>query len=141
MEHVAIMKKSWGLISKILSGEKTIESRWYQTKRAPWGKINPGDQVFFKNAGEPVVAKAVVWDIMQFEISNVAEAEKIVRKYGKGICLVNTDVKTWGKIPKYCILVFLNNPEEIKNKFGINKKGFGIGAAWISVKNVNKIKK
>lgn len=33
MEHVAIMKKSWGLTRKILSGEKTIESRWYRFRR------------------------------------------------------------------------------------------------------------
>ena len=33
MEHVAIMKKSWGLIEKILSEEKTAESHWYKTKQ------------------------------------------------------------------------------------------------------------
>lgn len=31
MEHVAIMRKSWGLTDKILSGQKKIESRWYKT--------------------------------------------------------------------------------------------------------------
>ncbi|MEI7477466.1 MAG: hypothetical protein WCJ81_02865 [bacterium] len=40
MDHVAIMKKSRKLIPKIVSGEKTIESRWYQTKRAPWNTVH-----------------------------------------------------------------------------------------------------
>ena len=55
MDHVAIMNKSWGLIPKILSGSKTIESRWYKTKRTPWDKIAKGDTVYFKNSGEQVV--------------------------------------------------------------------------------------
>jgi len=32
MEHVAIMRKAWGLTDKILSGQKKIESRWYSVK-------------------------------------------------------------------------------------------------------------
>ena len=38
MDHVAIMKKSWGLIPKILDGRKKIESRWGIHKCSPWGK-------------------------------------------------------------------------------------------------------
>ena len=140
MDHVAIMKKSWGLTEKILSGEKKIESRWYQTKRMPWGKIKVGETVFFKNSGEGVVAKAVVSDIMQFQIKSESEAEKIVEKFGKEICLLNRNVKTWDKLPKYCLLIFLKNPVRIK-PFEIDKTGFGMMSAWITVKNINKIKK
>ena len=140
MDHVAIMKKSWGLIPKILDGRKVIESRWYQTKRAPWNKINPGDRIFFKNAGEAVIVKVKVVEAIQFEIKNLAEAEKIVQKYGKEICLVNTDVKTWGQLPKYCILIRLEDPKEVKSPFHINKKGFGMSAAWITVDSIDKIK-
>ena len=35
MQHVAIMKKSWGLTDKILSGQKKIESRWYLSSFCP----------------------------------------------------------------------------------------------------------
>lgn len=40
MHHLAILKKSWPLIPKILNKQKTIESRWYKVKCAPWNKIN-----------------------------------------------------------------------------------------------------
>lgn len=140
MEHVAIMKKSWGLTQKILSGEKKIESRWYQTKRAPWGKIKIGDSVFFKDTGEPVIAKATVSDIIQLEVKNINEAKRIVKLYGKDICLINSNPMSWGKLAKYCILIFLKNPVKIK-PFEINKKGFGAMSAWITVDNVSKIKK
>ena len=66
MEHVAIMKKSWGLIGKIISGEKKIESRWYKSRRSPWGKIKQGDEVYFKDSGEPVSIKAKVAKVISF---------------------------------------------------------------------------
>ena len=140
MDHVAIMNKSWQLIPKIISGEKTIESRWYQTKRTPWDRIFNGDTIYFKNSGEMIIAKASVSDVKQFECDNLDAAQKIVNKYGKNICLVNTDVKSWGSLPKYCILIRLNNPQIIKIPFQINKKGFGSATAWLTVKDISQIK-
>lgn len=67
MDHVAIMKPSWGLLPKILSGQKVIESRWYSTRHLPWGKINPGDTTYFKNSGGPVTIKARVDKVLSFE--------------------------------------------------------------------------
>ncbi|MBI1960891.1 MAG: hypothetical protein HYS43_01295 [Candidatus Liptonbacteria bacterium] len=134
------MKKSWGLIPKILSGEKTIESRWYQTKRAPWGRIRRGDTIYFKNAGEPVVAKATITGVLQFEIGSADEASKIVRTHGKRICLINDDPHTWEKTPNYCILAFLERPEEVPKPFHIRKSGFGAAAAWLTVEDIAAIK-
>lgn len=140
MHHVAIMNKSWRLIPKILSGEKTIESRWYQTKRSPWDRIQQGDTVFFKNSGELIIAQAEVSQVMQFELEDVEDAEQIIKKYGKEICLVDTGPKTWGKKLRYCILIRLCNPQEVTKPFSINKTGFGAGAAWVTVKDINAIK-
>lgn len=67
MDHVAIMKKSWGFLPVILSGEKTIESRWYLNRAVPWGRINAGDRVYFKDSGQPVSAVAHVAKVLQFE--------------------------------------------------------------------------
>lgn len=67
MNHIAIMKKSWELIPKIISGEKTIESRWYKNRIAPWDRISEGDTVYFKDSGEPVSAVATVSKVLQFD--------------------------------------------------------------------------
>ena len=66
MDHVAIMRKSWGLTQKILTGEKKIESRWYKFKRAPWNQIRSGDTIYFKDSGEPVRIRAKVSKVLQF---------------------------------------------------------------------------
>lgn len=140
MDHVAIMNKSWHLIPKIVSGEKVIESRWYQTKRAPWNVINPGDVVYFKNSGETVTASAEVSKVLQFTLKNELDVKEIIKKYGKKICIVNPDPKTWKKLPKYCILIFLKNTKYLNRPFYINKAGFGNGTAWLSVQKIEKIK-
>ena len=66
MEHIAIMKKSWKFIDKILTGEKTIESRWYTSRRVPWNRIKKGETIYFKDSGEPVTIKAEADKVLQF---------------------------------------------------------------------------
>ncbi|MEK9134975.1 MAG: hypothetical protein AAB451_01615 [Patescibacteria group bacterium] len=142
MEHVAIMKKSWGLIGKIISGEKKIESRWYKSKRSPWGKIEKGDTVYFKDSGEPVSIKAKVKKVISFSDLTPKKVSQILNKYGKDIGIEKSKIPEFVELfkdKKYCLLIFLKNPQKIK-PFEINKAGFGNMSAWLTVKNVNKLK-
>ena len=82
MQHVAIMKKSWGSTDKILSGQKKIESRWYLSKRSPWDRISGGETVYFKNSGEPVKMKAEVVKVMQFADLTSRRVKEILDEYG-----------------------------------------------------------
>lgn len=139
MHHVAIMKKSWGLIPKILSGEKTIESRWYQTRRAPWGTIKEGDTIYFKNSGERVIARATAGRVWNIELRNLDDAREVVRRYGEKIALLQSDPASWGSVPRYCVLVELRDARSLKKPFAINKKGFGSAAAWLSCRRISDI--
>lgn len=142
MQHVAIMKKSWGLTDKILRGEKKIESRWYLGKRNPWDKIMAGDIVYFKDSGEPVGIRAKVKKVIQFSNLTQKQVRDILAKYGDADGLEKEKIPEFFerfKDKKYCILVFLENPQKIK-PFGINKTGFGMMAAWITINNINCIK-
>jgi ASC-1-like (ASCH) protein len=126
------MNKSWNLIPKIVSGQKSIESRWYQTKRAPWNKIKIGDRVFFKNSSELVIASAEVSKVFQFELNDKYDAKNLIEKYNKKICLLNSNLDTWGKLPRYCILMFLKKAKYLDQPFKISKKGWGTGTAWLA---------
>lgn len=143
MDHVAIMTKSWGLIPKIISGEKTIESRWYKTKHAPWDRIKKGDILYFKNSGEPVTAIAKVTVVNQNEISNDKEVLSLMRKYSiqdLGVNEIPTEIKDYILGKRYAIFIHFNSVKSIK-PFDIDKTGFGAMSAWITVNNINKIKK
>jgi predicted transcriptional regulator len=140
MDHVAIMSKKLGLTPWILSGEKTIESRWYKARFAPWDKIHSGDTIYFKNSGEKITIKAEVEKVLQFEDLDLIKARWIVDRYGKAICLQNKDVEKWARGKRYCILIFLKNPQMVDKPFAIDKSGFGTGAAWICVEDISSIK-
>ena len=141
MEHVAIMRKSWGLTQKITSGQKKIESRWYSVKYKPWNSIKEGEMVYFKDSGELVKIRAEVEKVIQFSGLTSHKVMEILEKYGSDDGLEQEKITEFFdrfKDKKYCILVFLKNPVEIK-PFEIDKTGFGKMSAWITVDSVSKI--
>jgi ASC-1-like (ASCH) protein len=143
MQHVAIMKKSWRFVEMILSGDKTIESRWYMTRRAPWGMIKKGETIYFRNSGEPVIVKAIVKDIVSFSDLTPLKVKSILEKYGTLIGIDDDQLPSYFKLfrnKKYCILLFLEKVEKTK-PFAVDKKGFGNMAAWISVPKIELIRR
>lgn len=144
MDHLAIMNKNWRLIPKIVAGEKTIESRWYKARVAPWNRIQAGERVFFKDAGEPVTAAAEVAEVKQFEVLTGAETERLVREYGgsPGICFRSSldEAVKWAKGRRYVILIFLKNARWVE-PFSIDKTGFGNACAWLTVGNITEVRK
>ncbi len=144
VDHIAIMKKSWKLTEKILSGEKTVEERWYKFKRAPWDRIKAGDNIYFKDSGEPVTIKAKVTKVLQFTDLTPEKTKEIVVKYGKAD--LGTDDEMPSEIKEYvtgknfCMIIFFDNVKKIK-PFNIDKTGFGVMSAWITIDNIERIKK
>ena len=143
MDHVAIMRKSWRLTEKILSGKKSIESRWYKNKYSPWDKIKKGENVYFKDSGDPVTIVAKVKKVIQFEDLTPKKVKEVLNKYREDNGIAKEDIPKFFKRfrdKKYCILIFLSNPQKIK-PFNIDKTGFGMMASWIAIDNIRKIKK
>lgn len=142
MDHLAIMNPKRKLIPKILSWEKTIESRRYMMRVAPWDKIHPGDTVYFKDAGKEVVAKAEVKRVLQFDHYSDSQLENILKEYG-GVWWIAfsslSEARERVKSKKYCILIFLKNPQSISS-FAINKTWYGNACAWISLEHIDTIK-
>jgi ASC-1-like (ASCH) protein len=135
------MKPSWHLLEKIISGQKTIESRWYKNKSAPWGKISMGDTVFFKNSGQPVTLKAFVSHVLSFPDLTPQKVKEILDKYGRQDGISLDQISAFYQLFKdkrYCLLIFLQNPQLIP-PFDIDKTGFGSQSAWITIENINQI--
>lgn len=127
------MKKSWGLLPKILSGEKTVESRWYKSKIAPWDRIEKRDVVYFKDSGKPVTAKAMVTKVKQYEIRDNEHALKVMSRYCEedlGVSRIPDEVKDYIFTKKYAIFVWFNGVEKVP-PFKIDKTGYGLQCAWV----------
>ncbi len=141
MEHLAIMRKSLGYLGKIVNGSKTVESRWYTSKKAPWDRIGKGETVYFKDSGCQITVETKVSKVMQFSDLNQEKIKEILDSYNLklGIDDVDSFFETV-KNKKYCILVFLEQVREIK-PFSIDKTGYGMMSAWISVDDISEIKR
>ena len=143
MDHLAIMRKSWGLTDKILDGRKKIESRWYSVKYRPWNAIKKGEKVYFKDSGCPVTIKAEVDKVLQFADLTPKRVKEILGVYGFDDGIEEERIPNFFKKfknKKYCILIFLKNSVEIR-QFEVDKTGFGAMAAWITVDDILMIKK
>lgn len=139
MEHLAILAKKGKLLSKILSGEKIIESRWYKFKKTPYQNISVNDVIYFKESGDPVTVKAKVSEVLFFDELNEKKIKEILTEYGEKICVsLSYTEKLEGK--NFCTLIFIHEVQSVK-PFDIDKTGYGLMAAWITVEDINSIKK
>lgn len=133
------MKKSWGLTQKILTGEKKIETRWYKNKSKPWGIINPGDTIYFKDSGELVSVKAVVSKVEQYERLDNDKVDSLMKKYSEldlGTSEIPDEISKYVKDKRYAIIIHLIQPEKVV-PFEIDKSGYGAMSAWLCVDNIN----
>jgi ASC-1-like (ASCH) protein len=142
MDHIAIMQKSWGLTEKIATGQKTIETRWYKVKYTPWGRISPGDSIYFKNSGEPITIQAKISKVINFSDLTPEKVHTILKDYSEDLGLDEPDIQRFFEMFKhkrYCILMYLKDAHHIQ-PIEINKQGFGAMSSWISVESIAKIK-
>lgn len=134
MDHLAILNPKLGLLEKIISGEKPIESRWSKDRRTPYKKVSVGDYVYFKNSGDKVRVRAEVKDVKYFSGLTDQRIRELLREYGDKIC-VDVSYADELKGRKYGSLIFLKEVEEIE-PFKVKRQ---YGAAWLSVTDINQL--
>ena len=122
MEHIVILKRKY--LDLIISGKKTIESRWAMNKIVPYHKVNIGDVLYLKETGKDVCAKAIVSDVKFFEL-NKDIVDDIIDKYGDKICINKNNKERYNK--KYCTLIWVDKVERIK-PFSVRRS---FGTAWM----------
>ncbi|MFA5933576.1 MAG: hypothetical protein WCV81_05765 [Microgenomates group bacterium] len=112
-KHLAIMNKT--TVEAILTGVKTIETRFSQHKIAPFGVISVGDLVYIKPPGEEIIGQFRVKKVFSFEGLTEGDLEKIFADYGSKISTGNTqeDEKYFSDKKKstYGTLIFIGDSE------------------------------
>ena len=106
-KHLAILKQPY--LDYILSGKKTIESRFSKVRCAPFGIIKAGDVVLLKESGGRVKG--------EFEVAKVSFFENIsffdlcqIRKYENEICsYLEEDFWISRSSARYITLLWIKN--------------------------------
>ena len=65
MKHLAIFKGDGA--EKILTGKKTIESRFSKNKIAPYGVVSAGDLVYMKLSGGAIIGQFRVKKVIYYD--------------------------------------------------------------------------
>lgn len=104
MKHLAIFTKGVG--EKILTGQKTVESRFSQRKNPPFGVISSGDLVYIKPSGKDPIGQFRVQKVFFFEGLSGQDLNDLQKRYGKQ---VQAEENYWEskKNSKYGTLIFI----------------------------------
>ena len=116
--HLAILKKRY--IQAILSGQKTMESRFSKTRKPPYNCINTGDTIYLKQSAGAVLATATAGQVVQFENLTPDKIQQISQNYNHEI-LAEADYYIQKQHSRYATLIQLLNVRPIDPR-KINKK-------------------
>jgi len=81
--HLAVMTGAY--LGHIFEGKKTIESRFSNTQRPPYQRVQSGDVIFFKISGGPIVGISAVSDAWFYRLDTLSWSI-IRREFVKDIC-------------------------------------------------------
>lgn len=123
-------------INKILTGQKTIESRFSKNKITPFYNIKKGEVVFLKESGGDILASFMVENVVFFDKLDKEKVMNIKEKYNE---YINAPLDFWisKKNSKYATLIFIKNPQKIQ-PISITKKNRQAFVTCSSIKEVYK---
>ena len=106
MKHLAIFKGEAG--ENILSGKKTIESRFSRKKTVPFGQVSSGDLVYIKPSGKDIIGQFRVKKVIFFDGFEERDVKEIKLKYEREIV---ADENYWKskESSKYLTLIFIGD--------------------------------
>jgi len=89
--HLAVCLEPF--LGYILSGRKTIESRFGIKRSAPYGRVQRGDVVLLKQTGGPVVGVCELGEIWFYHIQRADQLHDIRTEFSMALCA--TEPEFW----------------------------------------------
>lgn len=107
--HLAIFAQPF--LSMVLSGEKTIESRFSRNRCAPYGEIDDGDIILLKEVSGPICGLVLARRTWCYDLGT-EQIGSIRHRFGAGIC---ADDEFWSSRADalYATLIELEAPASI----------------------------
>jgi hypothetical protein len=141
MDHVVYLDAKAKELDLLISGEKSMIIRGATGRKMPYGRVNPGDVLYFinNNAEGVVRVKASVISVFNSEKMTVEESTQLVESNQSKMQLTPQQFKRWaGK--RYIVLIEVGQFEEIA-PFEIDKSDYGNMDDWLPVEQIEKVQK
>lgn len=123
--HVALLHREH--IDAILSGKKTIESRFSRTRRAPLHAVSPGDVVYFKQTSGGYRASARVKRVQFHEGLSSGDIQSLRRSLNDRV-LGGRAYWTSKRDSRYATLIWLDDVRALASGPSISRQ---YGNAWV----------
>jgi ASC-1-like (ASCH) protein len=81
--HLAILNEPY--LTRIIEGQKTVESRFSVHRQPPFGRVQEGDVVLLKKTSGPVIASCVVDYVWDYELQP-GQLDEIRLKFARVLC-------------------------------------------------------
>jgi len=116
--HLAVFVEPY--LEYVLSGKKTIESRFSMKRSAPYGRVNVGDVILLKKSGGPLLGLCKVKNVWSYHLDSKSWKE-IRRGYTKELCAQNPEFWKSRKRASYATLMQIDRVYAI-HPFNVDKK-------------------
>lgn len=134
-KHLAIFTRN--AIKAIISGEKTVETRFSKKKIAPFGVVSVGDVVYMKPPGEELAGQFEVTKVISLEGIDEADWKWIKNEYGEKISFGTVaEMKNYFKEhqnSRYATIIYIGKIEQfVTSPIKIEKKDL---RGWVVLEN------
>jgi len=127
-KHIAIFIGP--AIENILSGKRTMESRFSLGKIIPYGAVAKDDIIFLKKSGGDILGKAIVDNVLYYDHLRPESIAILRKEYSKELCVSDEFWQLKAK-SKFATLIFLKKPERFLVPLKYKKKD---RRPWVIIK-------
>jgi hypothetical protein len=141
VDHVVYLDAKARELEKLLAGEKTMIVRGATGRKLPYGRVEPGDCLFFiENNGEGLVrASATVNTVFNSDKLSEEQSAALLKGNQPGLKLSPEQTKRWsGK--RYLVLIEVMQVRAI-DPFAIDRSAYGNMDDWLLVENIENVRK
>lgn len=124
-KHVAIV--SHAIAASLISGRKRIESRLSRNRRAPVGRIRPGDLIYFKLTGGHIIGLSFAERVLEIVGLCPATIRSLHRAYGRFVA-APPDYWRARRAARYAVLVWLSPFVPLRGPIAVPRQ---YGSGWI----------
>jgi hypothetical protein len=141
MDHIVYLDTKAREVEKLLAGEKSMIVRGAAGRKLPYGRVQPGDQLFFvRNNGEGTVqASATVSEVYNSEKLSKERSNLVLNENQAKLALTPEQIKRWGG-KRYLVLVEVMDVCTVE-PFAFDRSDFGNMDDWLPVDKIENVKK
>jgi hypothetical protein len=141
VDHVVYVDAGARELEKLIQGTKTMIVRGACEMEVPYGRVSPGDTIYFVDSKEYsdrlVCAKAVVKDVLNVDTMTHVAAAELLQAYQSQLQLTKKEIARWVR-RRYLVLITVENVIPVP-PFSIDRSNYGGADDWLPVGDIQRI--